>query len=279
MSIKGCKEARKILRNLAPNVLFSKGGYVSFPVVYAAHHCKIPAIIHESDLTPGLANKLSIRYASTICTTFPATKDYIHQKIEIVESGPIVRDDLLLGRKVEGRKICNFKDDKPTLLVMGGSMGAEDINNALRSQLGSLLCNFNIIHLCGKGHFDADVHVPGYCQFEYVSKEMPDLLALSDIVISRAGANSIFELLSVCKPMLLIPLPTSRSRGDQIQNAKYFEKLGYAEVLDNENCALLTERVLSLYNNRHFYIQNMSKSTIIKSNSIQMLAELIMERS
>ena len=205
--VKGYFEARKILKKLKPDVVFSKGGFVSVPVVLAAKSCKIPAIIHESDMTPGLANKLAIPSAYKICHNFPETADNL-PKGKAVLSGSPIRQELLTGNRFKGLQLCGFNDEKPVILVIGGSLGAAAINEAVRKALPVLLPSYQIIHVCGKGKVDAAIkNCPGYIQFDYVKDELSDLLAAADLVISRAGSNAICEFLALNKPNILIPLP------------------------------------------------------------------------
>lgn len=230
----GIMQALSIIRKIKPTMIFSKGGFVSVPVAIAAKMAKIPVVIHESDVTPGLANKIALPFASHIFTIFEDTLKYLPSE-KATCTGSIVRQELFNGKKSEGLRKCGFEDDKQVLLVMGGSLGSVIINEALRSNLPELLVEFNIIHLCGKGNVDHNLsNLKGYKQFDYVTNELPDLLQASDFIVSRAGSNSIYEFLALKKPMLLIPLSASKSRGDQILNAKIFEKQGFSIVLEEE---------------------------------------------
>ena len=214
--LKGFREAHKLIRQLKPDVIFSKGGFVSVPVVLAGKRCKVPVIIHESDMTPGLANKIAIPSAAKVCCNFPETLKSLPEGKAVLTGSPI-RQELLSGNKIAAMDMCHFTSDKPVILVIGGSLGAVAVNNAVREALPELLKDFQIIHLCGKGKMDESLKdVEGYCQFEYIKNELRNLFALADIVISRAGANAICELLALHKPNLLIPLSANASRGDQI---------------------------------------------------------------
>ncbi len=268
--LKGFKESKKIIKAFKPDVVFSKGGFVSVPVVYAAAKYKVPTIIHESDMTPGLANKLAIKKADNICHNFPETAASL-PKGKAVFSGCPIREELLSGNKNEGKKICNFTDDKPVLLVIGGSLGALHVNTAIREALPDLIKTFNVVHLCGKGKVDNSPEITatkGYVQFEYIDKELKHLFALADIVVSRAGANAICELLALKKPNLLIPLSAKASRGDQILNAKSFEKQGFSMVLEEEdlNRETLLDSINELYKNRESFIKNMSESDMMNAS-------------
>ncbi|MFJ9497023.1 undecaprenyldiphospho-muramoylpentapeptide beta-N-acetylglucosaminyltransferase [Brevibacillus centrosporus] len=230
---KGIGEAFLFLRRWKPDVIFSKGGFVSVPVVLGAWMNRLPVVIHESDLTPGLANRLSVPFASKVCVTFPETVQHLPQA-KGVHVGAVIRDELLKGSREHGISYCGFTSKKPILLVMGGSLGARRINEVIRSQLSALLESYQVVHICGKGQCDDSIKRAGYRQYEYVKEELPDLLAMADMVVSRAGSNAIFEYLALRKPMLLIPLPKAASRGDQIVNARSFEKRGFCEVLLEE---------------------------------------------
>lgn len=232
--IKGIGEAWNIIRKTKPNVIFSKGGFVSVPVVVAARFRRVPTIIHESDLSPGLANKIATPFAKKILTTFPETVDFIKKK-NTVYVGPIIREELFQGSKEAGYQLTKLSKKKKVLLIIGGSSGSEKINKAIRNILPQLLPTYQVVHLCGKGNVDESINYEGYVQFEYVNEELKDIFAITDYVVSRAGANAIFELLALQIPMLLIPLPLGASRGDQIENAKSFAKKGIAHVLFEEN--------------------------------------------
>jgi UDP-N-acetylglucosamine--N-acetylmuramyl-(pentapeptide) pyrophosphoryl-undecaprenol N-acetylglucosamine transferase len=230
----GAAQAYGILRRLKPRVIFSKGGFVSVPVAYAARLARVPMVLHESDLSPGLANRLAMPSATRICTTFPETAVLLGRKAR--HTGTPIRSVLLTGDPAKGLRMCGFAAaGLPVILMMGGSQGAASLNAFLRQALPKLLKSFRVIHICGKGNVDEALKsTKGYAQFEYVGDGLADLLAAAGLIVSRAGANSIFEFLALKKPMLLIPLPLSASRGDQIENAKSFEKQGFACVLDQD---------------------------------------------
>lgn len=233
--LKGVWQSYRLIRRIKPALVFSKGGFVSVPVVLASRLCGVPAIIHESDLTPGLANRLAVPFATTVCATFPETMAHL-PKGKAVLTGSPVRDELLHGDAAAGRRLCGFSPARPTVLVMGGSLGSRVINEALRGSLDELLKRMQIVHICGKGNADPALDgKAGYRQFEFVGRELADLLAMADVAVSRAGANAIFELLAVQKPMLLIPLSKKASRGDQLLNAASFEKRGFCLVLQEED--------------------------------------------
>ncbi|MFD2655674.1 undecaprenyldiphospho-muramoylpentapeptide beta-N-acetylglucosaminyltransferase [Gracilibacillus thailandensis] len=231
--LKGTWQAHRIIGKKKPAVIFSKGGFVSVPVLVAARMRGVPAVIHESDYTPGLANKLAIPFAKKVLATFPETVQYLpEQKAEWI--GAVVREELFTGSREKGFDMTGFSNKKNVLLIMGGSAGSKKINQAVREGLEELLKQFQVVHICGKDNIDETYEQEGYVQYEYVQDELKDLLAITDMVCSRAGANAIFEFLALNKPMLLIPLSRQASRGDQIVNAQSFEKQGYAKVLEEE---------------------------------------------
>ncbi|MBE6014811.1 MAG: undecaprenyldiphospho-muramoylpentapeptide beta-N-acetylglucosaminyltransferase [Lachnospiraceae bacterium] len=274
--IKGGAEARNILRELRPNIIFSKGGFVSVPVVKAAQKEHIPVIIHESDITPGLANKVSFKTADKICCNFPETLEYLPAAKAVLTGSPI-REELFKGSRQAGLSFCGFNEDKPVIMVIGGSMGAAAINNTIRGVLPELLKRYQVVHLCGKGKLDKNAgKYEGYKQFEYIDEELPDIMAMADIVISRAGANSICELLALNKPNILIPLSAKASRGDQILNASSFESQGFSFVLEEENLTNLNllETIEYVLSNKDRYIKNMSGASQLDAvNKILRLIE------
>lgn len=275
--VKGFFEACSLMRKLKPEVVFSKGGFVSVPVVLAAKAAKIPCIIHESDITPGLANKICIPAAKKVCANFPETMKYLPAEKAVLAGTPI-REELFSGNRIAGLDFCGFSANKPVLMVVGGSTGAKALNEAVRNLLPTLLREYQIIHLCGKGKAAEEYDtMEGYRQFEYISKEMKDLFAASDLVISRAGANSICELLALRKPNILIPLPAASSRGDQILNAESFEHQGYSYVLQEEDLTndTLLKAIQSVMQNRETYVAAMEQSTL--NNAIETVLGLIEE--
>ena len=277
--LKGFGEARKLIKSLKPDVIFSKGGFVSVPVVVAGKQCQVPTIIHESDMTPGLANKLAIPSATKVCCNFPETLLHLPKEKAVLSGSPI-RQELMTGSREAALRFSGLKGDKPVILIIGGSLGSVVVNNAVRSILPELLKNFQIIHLCGKGKVDHSLdHLDGYVQFEYIQDELKDLFALSDIVISRAGANAICELLALHKPNLLIPLSANASRGDQILNARSFERQGYSIVLEEEELSdsALLDAIQKLYSEKDAYIARMKESK--QGDSIQTILDLIQEAS
>ncbi|MDI0198360.1 undecaprenyldiphospho-muramoylpentapeptide beta-N-acetylglucosaminyltransferase [Staphylococcus aureus] len=238
--LKGILDARKVLKKEKPDLLFSKGGFVSVPVVIAAKSLNIPTIIHESDLTPGLANKIALKFAKKIYTTFEETLNYLpKEKADFI--GATIREDLKNGNAHNGYQLTGFNENKKVLLVMGGSLGSKKLNSIIRENLDALLQQYQVIHLTGKGLKDAQVKKSGYIQYEFVKEDLTDLLAITDTVISRAGSNAIYEFLTLRIPMLLVPLGLDQSRGDQIDNANNFADKGYAKTIDEEQ---LTAQIL-----------------------------------
>ncbi len=275
--LKGLAQARKLIRDLKPNVIFSKGGFVSVPIVLAGKQNHVPVIIHESDMTPGLANKIAIPCADKVCCNFPETLEHLPKEKAVLTGSPI-RQELLSGNKLAALNFCGFTPDKPVILVIGGSLGAVAVNNTVRAALPKLLESFQVIHLCGKGKMDETLaNTEGYCQFEYIKDELRDLFALADLVISRAGANAICELLALRKPNLLIPLSANASRGDQILNARSFERQNFSIVLEEEeaNSETLLAAVQQLYERRDTYMNAMRDSSM--QDSIGTIINLIEE--
>lgn len=277
--IKGFSEAKKFLKEYMPNVVFSKGGFVSVPVVRAAAALKIPCIIHESDMTPGLANKLCVSVAEKVCCNFPETLKLLPEEKAVLTGSPI-RSELSQGNEIAGLNLCGFSANKPVIMVIGGSLGASNVNKAVRDALPRLLEDYQVVHLCGKGKMDnLFLNTPGYKQFEYIKAELKDLFAMADIVISRAGANAICELLALKKPNILIPLPAASSRGDQLLNARSFESQGFSIVIDEDDLTteLLVDKVHELYFNRQNYHNAMAGSG--QMDSISTILKLIEEYS
>ncbi len=277
--LKGYSEAKKILKNYRPDIVFSKGGFVAVPVVFAASRLHIPVIIHESDMTPGLANKLCFSSAARVCCNFPETLQYLPEG-KSVHTGCPIRDELKNGSRLAGLKLTGLKAEKPVLMIIGGSTGAVAVNNAVRAALPQLLAAYQIVHLCGKGNLDKSLDkTEGYVQYEYMGEPLKDLFAMADIVISRAGANAICELLALKKPALLIPLGLSASRGDQILNAESYERKGYSKVLHQENLTpeRLVQDVNDLYAHRGQYRQAMEKAS--DQDAVHKIVSLIEELS
>ena len=272
--LKGFGEAKSLLKKLKPDIVFSKGGFVTVPVVIAAKGCKIPVILHESDMTPGLANKLCLSSAAKICCNFPETVDNLPKDKAIVTGTPI-RQELMSGSREKALAFTGLSGNKPVIMIVGGSLGSVIVNDAVRKILPELLQTFDVIHLCGKNKLDASLaHLEGYRQYEYISKELSDLFALCDLVISRAGANAICEIKALKKPNLLIPLSAKASRGDQILNANSFARQGFSVVIEEEELTdqSLLDGIRKLYDNREAYILAMEQSQ--QKDSISQITEL-----
>ena len=275
--VKGIGEAIKILKDNKVNVIFSKGGFVSVPVVIAAARLRIPVISHEADFTPGLANKIATPLSKKVCCNFEETLKLLGKKG--VFTGCPIRKELLSGNKKRGLGFLNFNNDKPILFVTGGSLGSKYINDLIRNNIDEILKEFNVVHSCGKGKLDNKINRDGYRQFELLTTELPDVFAATDLVVSRAGANVIFELLALKKPNLLIPLSTKASRGDQILNANSFMRKKYSVVLLEEDQdahpELFFKKLNELKNRKDEIIANMKNSTEI--NAINHICDLIEE--
>lgn len=272
----GVLQAYSILRKVKPEIIFSKGGFVSVPVVLAAKLAKVPVVVHESDVTPGLANKLALPFSKHIFTVFEQTLNYVPAG-KATCTGAVIRPEIFQGDRKEGLRIAGLTGEKPVFIIMGGSQGSAVLNNAVRKELDSILDLFEIIHLCGKGNIDETLEQKkGYTQFEYVTEGLPHLLAASDYAVSRAGSNAIFELLSVLKPMLLIPLSASQSRGDQLLNASLFKSLGIAQVIEEEELddASMLEHFTSLTEDTDNLMGNMRK--VSQTKSPEKMADLIL---
>ncbi|MCA6596587.1 MAG: undecaprenyldiphospho-muramoylpentapeptide beta-N-acetylglucosaminyltransferase [Pseudanabaena sp. M046S1SP1A06QC] len=275
--IKGIFDAYGAIAKIKPQVVFSKGGFVTVPVILASWLQRIPVIIHESDFSSGLANRLSLPFATKVCVTFPETaKNLAKYGSKVQHTGLPIRPDIRNGKADRGRAFCGIYGDLPVLFVVGGSTGSAKINLAVRSILDILTQKYQVVHACGKGHLDPNLKdYPRYCQFEYLGTELADVLAMADLVVSRSGANAIFEFLTLRKPNLLIPLSKLSSRGDQILNAKSFQSRGYSAVLFEEDLtseSLLNE-IADLDQRRDEYIQNMSQSK--DNRAIAQIVDLI----
>ena len=273
--LRGIWQAFWLCRKISPLIVFSKGGFVAFPVVIAAWLNRIPVIVHESDLTPGLANKLSFPFADQICVTFAVTKEHIMQQDKVVVTGTPIRPELFHGDAANGLRLCGFTADKPVILIYCGGLGSQAINRNIRALLPQLLNNFQVIHICGKNNIDPKLEQPGYKQFVYLQQELPDIMACTDLVISRSGANSLYELLTLQKPHILIPLPKKASRGDQIVNAQYFAKQGMSQVIFEETLtpAKLYEKIVWLYEHKQETLDKLASYK--KTNSVAIIYDIL----
>ena len=273
--LKGYAEADKIMKKVNPCVVFSKGGFVTVPVVKAAKRRHVPCVLHESDISPGLANRLCISSATAICANFPETLEHLPEEKAHLTGSPI-RSELFSGNRLKGLDFCGFTAARPVILVIGGSLGSVRVNEAVRDILPQLLETYQVIHLCGKGKLDEKYQgMEGYVQFEYIQKELCDLLSAADFVISRAGANAICELLALHKPNILIPLSLEASRGDQILNAESFEKQGFSYVIREEELTGqgLLDAVRYVDENKQKYRDAMSASN--QQDAVVRVADII----
>lgn len=270
--IKGYAQARKLIKTLKPDVIFSKGGFVSVPVVLAAG--KTPVVAHESDYSPGLSNRIATRFTDQVCLSFEDTLAHIPSGKGIFTGTPI-RPALYSGSREKALAFTGFFGEKPVLLVMGGSLGAQKLNELVRAALPILSEKYEVIHLCGRGKNDCDCVSCGYNQYEYITEELPDLFALSDVVLSRAGANSVFELLALNKPSVLVPLTSASTRGDQLLNARYMEKKGYAKVVDQNTATpeSLAAAIDEVFTQREAYAERMCEDR--HSDGTETILEII----
>lgn len=273
----GVCQAAAIIHKEKPDIIFSKGGFVSFPVVVGGflNHRKI--FMHESDLTPGLANKMSLPFVSKFFTTFIDTVKYVRTPQKVCYIGPVLSDRLKNGDKNKALQMCNFNSEKPIVMFVGGSLGAQSLNKAVLQNIDALLQKFQIIHICGKGQ-KTDLERQGYAQFEFVDKEFKDLLAATDIVVTRSGSNAIFEFWSLNIPMLLVPLPSNASRGEQTSNAQNFQSKGFAEILLDKNLTqdgLLIAQIDKMYQNLDTYRNNIKNSDLKFTSNEELYKEIV----
>ncbi|MEE3467386.1 MAG: undecaprenyldiphospho-muramoylpentapeptide beta-N-acetylglucosaminyltransferase [Eubacterium sp.] len=272
---KGYHESRKLIKEIQPDVIFSKGGFVTVPLVKAAAHKGVPCVLHESDISPGLANRLCIKSAEVICTNFPETIKHLPEGKAQVTGSPI-RQELFEGDKKAGLDFCGFDDSKPVIMIIGGSLGSVRVNEAVREILPELLKDYQVVHLCGKDKLDESlVGTKGYVQFEYIQKELKDLMKAADLVISRAGANAICELAALHKPNILIPLSLEASRGDQILNAESFERQGYSYLLREEDMTseTLLRGVKTTWDKREEFVEAMKNGG--HGDAVKKIADII----
>ncbi len=277
--IKGIGEALSLISGIKPDVIFSKGGYVTVPVVLASKMKKVPIVIHESDLTPGLANKIATPYASVVCTSFESTVNRVKND-NVVCTGSPIRDEIFEGDRGMGLKIFKFKENKPIITLMGGSMGSKNLNETIRRIIvNNMLDDYNIVHLAGKDNIDESIECDNYKQFEYLHDELPHLFACTDLFLTRGGANAIFEIRALCIPNIIVPLSKKVSRGDQIQNAYEFKQNGYSEVIEEEKLTseLLISSINDVLTNKEKYINEMQK--VGRKNTLDTLLECIKQYS
>jgi len=258
--VQGAFQAAALVRQIKPDIVFSKGGFVSVPVVYGARLAGVPVLLHESDMSPGLANKITAPFAKALCCTFPEAAAAAGKKGRV--TGTPLRASLFDGSREAGVRLFGLTDSRPVLMVIGGSSGAQAINKALRGALGPLTECFQVLHLCGKGNLDPEMEgTRRYHQYEYLDDELRHAYACADVLISRAGSNTLCEILALHKPALLIPYPREASRGDQILNARSFEQRGLARVLMQEDMTpdTLLDAVVATYRERGQLIDAMER--------------------
>lgn len=256
--LKGIIEAKHIIKKTKPNIIFSKGGFVSLPVTFAAKKLKVPVVLHESDLTMGLANKLSAKSAVCVLTTFPQTAKTVKNGVFV---GAPVKQELFKEDPNKIKQQLKINTPKPILLVVGGSLGSSFLNNMVKQNIDFLTENFFVIHLTGQQQ-NTFLRHENYMPFQFCNK-IEKLYAVCDLAITRGGSNTIWELFSLKIPMLIIPLGKSQSRGDQIENAKYFKEMGFALTLlekdaTNQN---LKNALLSLNKNKQKFKNQMANHT------------------
>lgn len=269
--IKAIKQSKKILKEIKPDIVFSKGGYVALPVVFASKKLNIPVICHESDITMGLANKLCKNKCKYFCTSFEKTSQSLKNGIY---TGSPLRKELFKGNKENAKKLFKNYRSKPTIMIMGGSLGSKIINKNIIDILPKLN-GYNIIHIVGKNNLTKN-KFDNYVQLEFTNN-IEDIFSLADLVISRAGSNTINELLALNKPNILIPLSKKASRGDQILNAQYFYEKGYSDVIFEEdlNEKVLLNKIEKVLKNKNKFIEKMKKSNNKLANEI--IIELLLE--
>lgn len=269
--LKSISEAKKILKQLNVDVIFSKGGYVSVPVAIAGKKLNIPVVTHESDLSMGLANRIITKYAKKVCVSFPITAN---KNKKCIYTGSPIRKCIFEGNKQNVLKECNFDTNKPTILFVGGSLGAKAINDFVTEYIDKLTQKYNILHIAGKN--TNEINKKNYRKVKFANN-IQDYFSASDIVISRSGANTIFELCSIEKPMILIPLPKGNSRGDQVENAKYFADNNLAYVLPQEklNYTNIVYEIEKTLTNKEKLKNNMKKLDIKNAN--KKIVDIILE--
>lgn len=277
-TLAGITQSLGLMKHIRPSIVFSKGGFVGVPVAIAAHMRHVPVIVHESDFSLGLANRIAAPYAERVCAVFPHAIEKLPEGKGLLTGTPI-RPSILAGDKEKGRMMCSFSGNKPVIFVVGGSSGAQALNEAVRKVLPALLRHYDVVHGCGKGNLDEQLsNVAGYKQFEYLDaeSEYPHILALADLAVSRAGANAMVEFMVCRKPVLFIPLPSSSSRGDQLLNSRFAQDRGLCSVLLQQDITedRLVTAIEDVYQNRAKYIRAMEKSTSF-SDGADRIMELI----
>lgn len=268
----------RILRKFKPQVLFSKGGYVSVPVVIAAWILRIPVIMHESDFSPGLANRICAKFARKICLSFEESKKFFKSKKfknKLLVTGNPVRKSILNGNPKKAYELTKFNSQLPVLLIMGGSAGAREISELLEKIFDELVKKFQIIHLTGKGK-TTSLEAENYKQFEYLNQELTDVYAITDLVLTRGGANSLAELAILEKKVIVFPLSLNTSRGDQIENARLFaQSLGW-KIIDSQTKPGEVIEIMGklVHDKKEDNLQNKVENKI--ANGVEKIVELIL---
>lgn len=230
-----------IVRRFRPEVMFSKGGYVSVPVMLAAWCWRVPIVLHDSDTRPSLTTRWMGRLAKTVCLAHPEASKRLSQRMQqkIVVTGLPLRSEIFEGDKARARTLTGLRGTTPVLLVMGGSLGAESLNKVVEQALPKLLETHQVIHLSGPGKQNPDLRKnppKGYVTFEYLEEALPDVYALADVVLTRGGANALAELEALGKSLIIVPLGTEASHGDQVENARRLESMNRAQVIPQDRC-------------------------------------------
>ena len=271
--LRGIWQSFWLLGRIRPDVIFSKGGHLSFPVVLAGWLRRIPIVAHESDFSPGLANRLAMPLLDVLCTSFPIERPR-RLRGELAYTGSPVRPELLAGSAARGRSLLRAPAGRPVVLVTGGSLGADALNAVIAAAAPELVATCCLAHVCGPGKLSG-LDLDGYRQFEFVGEDWGDLLAAADLVVSRAGANTLFELLTLGKPNLLVPLPARASRGDQIENAAFAAGAGFSRVILQEHldAGALVGAVNDMLAERERWLEQLARFEV--PQTVQLLVELL----
>jgi UDP-N-acetylglucosamine--N-acetylmuramyl-(pentapeptide) pyrophosphoryl-undecaprenol N-acetylglucosamine transferase len=276
----GYVQAKKILKKERPALLFSKGGFVSVPPCAAARSLNIPLITHESDFSPGLATKINSFFADKVCLSYAETRKFFSPKTaaKTVVTGNPVRDVFREADARKGFAFLGIPETEKVLLVLGGSQGAKEVNNLVRAALPVLTRYFTVVHQTGTADF-ADLEPyrsEKYHPYAYIKEEMPDVVSCAHLVLGRAGAGTVWESAVCGKPLVLVPLAGSGTRGDQVENARYFEQKGAAAVLVHPTAEALAAKIEALANEPD-KIADMAKAaaSIGTINAVETLSALI----
>jgi len=267
-----------LLSKLKPKLLFSKGGFVSIPPAFAARVLRVPVLTHESDINPGLANRLISKASYAVCTSFKETSPYFPGK-RVFYTGNPVRKVIKDGNSKRGKIFLGFKEDLPFVMVVGGSLGAQSINNTIYKIVDNYDLPFNLVHQCGRGNLNNTfIKIKKYRQYEFLGKEIGDVMAVSTLIISRAGAGALYEISYLGKPSILIPLSKTASRGEQVDNAKFFEENGASIVILNDdlNEKILFKTVCNLLENKNTLVEMGKKAfRLLNHNAEEKIVDII----